>query len=113
MTSNSLTVIHPAGSEVSDRTWRVPEERSVAHWRHAGRGEAALEGSTERRLEGQYVIPLAAQPSATGGLHQVSPEPGPEPRYTMALLVLSSHSIIPDGALTCFVHPCTFQGEAV
>lgn len=67
--------LRPAGGEVSDRTRRVSEERSVAHRRHTWRGEAALEGSTKRWLEGQNLVPLAAEPPATGGLHQVRPDP--------------------------------------
>lgn len=67
--------LHPVGGQVSDRTRRIPEERAVAHRRHARRGEAAVEGPAECGLEGQNVVPLAAQPQAAGGLHQVSPEP--------------------------------------
>lgn len=65
----------PAGGEVSDRTRGVSEERSVAHRRYTWRGEAALEGSTKRRLERQNLVSLAAQPPAAGGIHQVRPGP--------------------------------------
>lgn len=50
----------------------------MAHRGHTWRGDAAVEGPTKRRLEGQNLVPLAPQPPAAGGLHQVRPEPGPE-----------------------------------
>lgn len=60
-----------SGSEVSNRSWWVPEECSLAYRKHTWGGHAALERSTEHGLEGQDLVPLAAEPQAAGWIHQV------------------------------------------
>lgn len=70
----------------------------MAHRGHAWRGEAALEGPAECRLEGQDIIPLATQPQATGGLYQVSPES--ESGWSMSTAELGSTAWCPR---LCFI----------
>lgn len=64
------------GSEIQNGPRGVPEEFPVAHGRHRGPGEAALERSPEFRLEGQDLVPLVPAAPAPGRLHQVSPRAG-------------------------------------
>lgn len=50
----------------------------MAHGRYIWRGEAALEGPAKHRLDGQNVLPLAAQPPTAGGIHQVRAQADPQ-----------------------------------
>lgn len=59
------------GGEIQNRPRGVPPEFPVAHGRHHGPGEAALERPPEFRLEGQDLLPLVPAAPAPGRLHQV------------------------------------------
>ena len=63
---------HQTGDQVEQRTWRDVEKRFVAHGRHQGAGETAVEGPQRRRLEGQDLVQMGAEPSTRRRVH--SPE---------------------------------------
>lgn len=65
------------GREVLHRPWGAASERTVAHRGHSVTGAAAVEGSPERGLEGQDILPLVPAAPAPGGLHQVGAAPPP------------------------------------
>ena len=57
------------GREVLHRPWGAASERTVAHRGHSVTGAAAVEGSPERGLEGQDILPLVPAAPAPSGLY--------------------------------------------
>ena len=80
-----LLFLDVVGREVLHRPWGAASERTVAHGGHSVTGAAAVEGSPERGLEGQDLLPLVPAAPAPSGLHQVGARPpprGPESLFT-------------------------------
>lgn len=72
-----LLLLGMSGCQVLHGPWGAAAECAVAHRGHSVTGAAAVEGSPQRGLEGQDVLPLVPAAPAPSGLHQVGTPPLP------------------------------------
>lgn len=66
-----LLFLGMSGCKVLHRPWGAAPECAVAHRGHGITGAVALEGSPQRGLEGQDILPLVPAAPAPSGLYQV------------------------------------------